>query len=111
MQVLQLLRHEAHIHPPPLPLLPFFFTTQVPELLVVKAQLTRKYGKEFALKAKTNANRSVNVMVAEKLLYQNDPAANLVNVSASPTLLLILPNFSRCEWYRTDETLQNKMNK
>ncbi|CAN0465063.1 unnamed protein product [Ascophyllum nodosum] len=52
---------------------------EVPEqLLVVKAQLAKKYGKSFIQKARKNDGGCVNKMVYEKLLYQDYPSAKLV---------------------------------
>lgn len=54
---------------------------QVPEeLQVVKVQLTKKYGKDFATKALNNDDSCINRLVAEKLLFQADPAPKLVEV-------------------------------
>lgn len=54
---------------------------QVPEELeVVKVQLTKKYGKDFATKALNNDDSCINKLVAEKLLFQADPAPKIVEV-------------------------------
>lgn len=47
----------------------------------VKLQLVKKYGKEFASCAYKNENGCVNKLVSQKILYQNDPSIEIVDVS------------------------------
>lgn len=49
--------------------------------MIVKAQLTKKYGKGFTERAQMNDGGCVNKVVFEKLLYQDYPSTELIEVT------------------------------
>ena len=54
-----------------------------PELMVVKAQLSKKYGKSLVVKAEKNEGGCVDKCVATRLSFQADPSPLLVKVTSA----------------------------